>query len=80
MSLADIANEKVTVNIGGETRIMTRKEVAYRKIIEKAMKGDIKAFSEVRSDVEASEKDGSEPRDVHITVEYVDPKDPNPTG
>ena len=35
LTLADIANEKVAVNIGGESRIMTRAEIACRKIWEK---------------------------------------------
>jgi hypothetical protein len=80
LTLADIANEKVAVNIGGESRIMTRAEIACRKIWEKAMNGDIKAFSEVRSHIEASEKADAERRGVHFTIEYVDPKKPEPTG
>jgi hypothetical protein len=43
------------------------------------MNGDIKAFSEVRSYVEASEKDGIRPPNVRIEVEYVDPKKPEST-
>ena len=43
----DILNEKVTVRHGDEVRKASPKEVMSRTVIQKAMKGDLKAFSQV---------------------------------
>ena len=53
--LDKISNERVTVNEGGTTVKLSKREVVLRQLINKAMKGDLRALETLLDKIHATE-------------------------